>query len=194
MPHVLIRASVVALLILAPRAALAAGGTHGGDTDASNGVAAVQPAAGAAPAPTSAKASSAEAPKGNDALRFCQNVAAAAAEARNAWQAKKLVDLQEQVTKTIADLRERETALKEVLARRDDSLKHAGATLVGIFAKMKPDTAAAQLSELDDETAAAVLQQLNPRAASAILDEIKPDRAVRLVNTIAGKAPDGKKS
>ena len=96
---------------------------------------------------------------------------------------------------TIADLEVREAALKEMLAKRDDALKRADATLVGIFAKMKPDAAAAQLSALDDETAAAVLQQLNPRAASAILDEITPDRAARLVNTITGKEPaDGKKS
>ncbi len=83
-------------------------------------------------------------------------------------------DLQEQVQQTIADLEVREAALKAVLAKRDDALKRAARHLVGIFAKMKPDAAAAQLSALDDETAAAVLQQLNPRAASAILDEITP--------------------
>lgn len=177
------------------------------EADTANGVSAAKPSPQApAPASTSTRDKTAGVPPmddaklhtaatGTDAQRFCQNVANAAAEARVAWQAKKLADLQERVQQTIADLEVRETALKESLAKRDDALKRAGVALVGIFAKMKPDAAAAQLSALDDETAAAVLQQLNPRSASAILDEITPDRAVRLVNTIAGKDPaDGKKS
>ena len=43
--------------------------------------------------------------------------------------------------------------VKAALAKRDDALKRAADTLVGIFSKMKPDAAAAQLSALDDETA-----------------------------------------
>jgi flagellar motility protein MotE (MotC chaperone) len=193
MPASLTRAALLAALVVLSCRAFAA--SPAPEPDTTNGVAPVKPHADeAAAAPAAAPKPVAPAPTGSDAQRFCQNVAAAAAEARNAWQAKKLADLQTQVNGTIAELEARENALKDVLARREDALKRADATLVGIFGKMRPDAAAAQLSALDDETAAAVLQQLTPRAASAILDEIAPDRAAKLVTTIAAPPADGKKS
>ena len=75
-------------------------------------------------------------------------------------------------------------------------MKHATEIIVGIYAHMRPEVAATQLSALDDATAAAVLAQLNARQASAILNEIAPDRAAHLVTTISGLMPaaDGKKS
>jgi flagellar motility protein MotE (MotC chaperone) len=156
------------------------------ELDTSNGVAPVRP--------TTAPQAAAPAATG-EAQRFCQNVAAAAADARYVWQTRRLTDLQGQVNDQITALEAKEQELKALLARRDDALKRADAALVGIYAKMKPDTAAAQLAVLDDDLAAAVLQQLNPRAASAILDEIAPERAAKLVNTIAGTTPqDDKKS
>ncbi len=130
---------------------------------------------------------------GTDAQQFCQNIAAAATEARFAWQTRQLNDLEAKITRRVAELDAKQAELRDVLAKRDAAMKRAQDSLVGIYAKMKPDVAAAQLSALDDVTASAVLAQLNPRASSAILNEIGPDRAVRLINTIAG-TPDGKKS
>ncbi len=131
----------------------------------------------------------------SDAQRYCQNVAVAAADARFALQTRKLNELETQIGKRVADLEAREAEFKDVLARRDEATKRAGATLVGIYAKMRPDAAAQQLSALDDATAAAVLTGLNVRQSSAILNEIAPDRAAKLVNTISGLVPpDGKKS
>ena len=195
------RTSAAALVValLWPLAAIGAGTPAGQDTrtsvaPASTAATMAIPPAVAQPA-SAPKAASVEATHPSDVQRFCQNVAAAAAEARNAWQVKRLQDLQGQVEKTIHDLEAKQAELKEVLAHREEALKKADATLVAIFAKMKPDTAAAQIAGLDDDIAAALLQQLNPRVASAILDEISPERAVRLVNSIAGTAPaDGKKS
>ena len=137
----------------------------------------------------------AAAPPASEAQRYCQNVAAAAADAHFALQTRKLNDIEGEIAKRVAALEAKEAEVKDVLSRHDEALKHADATLVAIYAKMRPDAAAQQISALDDATAAAVLEQLNARQASAILNEIAPDRAVKLVNTISGLVPnDGKKS
>ncbi len=71
-------------------------------------------------------------------------------------------------------------------AARDD--------LVAIYAKMEPESAARQLSALDDRTAAAILGKLKPSAAGAILGEMDAERASRLAGLLAGASPDEKKS
>ena len=134
---------------------------------------------------------------GSEAQRYCQNIAAAAADARFAFQAKQLTELEAHLRDTMAALEAKQAEFRELLAKREAVMKQAAASLVGIYAKMKPDAAASQLAALDDGTAAAVLMQLNARQASAILNEVKPDRAVQLVNTMTGVAAqtaDGKKS
>lgn len=145
-------------------------------------------------APEAAVAPATAAPA-SEAQRYCQNVAAAAADARFALQTRKLNDLEGEIAKRVAALEAKEAEVKDVLSRHDEAIKHADATLVAIYAKMRPDAAAQQISALDDATAAAVLEQLNARQSSAILNEIAPERAVKLVNTISGLVPgDGKKS
>ena len=74
------------------------------------------------------------------------------------------------------------------LARRDEFSKRAQETVVTIYARMKPEAAAAQLVAMDEETAAAVLTKLDPRNASAILSEMEATQAARLAATIAGAA------
>ncbi len=126
---------------------------------------------------------------------YCRNIAPAAADARFAWQARQLKDLEAELDQRVRDLDARIAAFKDAADRHDAILKRAADALLGIYAKMKPDAAAAQLSQLDDDMAAAVLAQLNPRQSSAILNEIAPDRAAHLVNAIANPlSPDGKKS
>ncbi len=142
-----------------------------------------QAAAPAAPSPAAAPMPA------TDAQRFCQNVAAAAADARFALQTRKLNDLQDGIAKRISALEAKEEEIKAVLAMHDQAKKQAEAALVGIYAKMRPDAAAGQIAALDDAVAAAVLQGLNARQSSAILNEIPAERAVRLVGTIAGLVP-----
>ena len=173
----------------------------GGAAAAANAAASAGPTVAASPAgPTAAQDTKvamapAAAPPASEAQRYCQNVAAAAADARFALQTRKLNDLEGEIAKRVAALEEKEAEVKDVLSRHDEALKHADATLVAIYAKMRPDAAAQQISALDDATAAAVLEQLNARQSSAILNEITPERAVKLVNTISGLVPgDGKKS
>ncbi|RYB05945.1 MotE family protein [Lichenibacterium ramalinae] len=146
-------------------------------------------AAGPAPGPAVPAALPAALPAPTDAQRFCQNVAAAAADARFALQTRKLNELQAGIAERVAALEAKEVEVKAVLAAHEEARKHAEDSLVAIYGKMRPDAAAQQVAALDDATAAAVLRGLNARQASAILNEIPAERAVKLVNTIAGLVP-----
>ena len=155
----------------------------------------------AAPAPPSlpAKPQPPAAPVASEAQRYCDNIAAIAAEARFAWQTRKLNELQGQVSSRIAELEKKQAELESSLARRDEAMRKAQATLISVYAKMDPEAAAGQLALLDDGLAAAVLVQLTPKQSSLILNEIKPERASQLVAAMTNLPPpdtkqDGKKS
>ena len=136
-----------------------------------SGAAAGQPGAGHAPQ--------------NETQQYCSNIAAAAADARYAWQRKQLTDLQAELKQQTADLDAKQSEFKVVLARRDEMMKKANDTVIGLYAHMKADAAATQLAALDTEMAAAILSQLNQRQATLILNEIPPEKAARLVTSIA---------
>jgi flagellar motility protein MotE (MotC chaperone) len=142
------------------------------------------------PAPPEAK------PQMTDIQRFCLNNAASAGDARAAWQAAKLVELEEQIKQRIVELDAKRAEYEEWLKKRDEALKKAEDGVVAIYSKMRPDAAASQLSAMDDVMAATLLTKLPPRNASLILNEIEPGRAARLTNTMTGMgtSADGKKS
>ncbi len=121
----------------------------------------------------------------NETQQYCSNIAAAAADARYAWQRKQLTDLQAQLKQQTADLDAKQTEIKAVLARRDEMMKKANDTVIGLYAHMKAEAAATQLAALDNEMAAVILSQLNQRQATSILNEIPPEKAARLVTAIA---------
>ena len=125
--------------------------------------------------------------------KYCTNIAAAATEARFAWQTTKLNELEARLKGKIRELDAKEAELREWIDKRDAIQKEASEKLVGIYSKMRPETAASQISALDDDMAAAVLGQLGPRQASAIFNEIVPDRAAKLAGLIAGATPSDKK-
>lgn len=134
----------------------------------------------------------------SDVKAYCANIAAAASDARVAWQTGKLNELEARIRGRIAELEAKTAELRAWVAKRDDMEKRAADKLVGIYAKMRPETAATQISTLDDDMAAAVLAGLNPRQASAIFNEFVPERAAKLAGLIAGgpsadKAEPGKK-
>ena len=127
-------------------------------------------------------------------VRFCATVAPSIAEARIAWQTKRLAELDAQVKQRIADLEKAEAAARDWIAKRDALMAAANDDLVAIFAKMQPEAAARQLSAMDDRMAAAILGKLKPNAASAILDEMEAERASRLVGVLSAADATGKKS
>ncbi len=151
----------------------------------------------APPPPAAATPSLKPAPSAplTDAQRYCKNIAAAAADARFAWQSKKLTDLEAQMKQRVGELQAKQADYKAVLDRYDDAMQRAKTALVAIYAHMRPEAAATQLSVLDDDTAAAVLSQLTAQKASAILNEITPERAAKIVTTMTSlmSSPAGEK-
>ncbi len=117
--------------------------------------------------------------------KYCMNIAAAATDARFSWQSKKLLEVETRIKARIAELDSKQAELKAWFDRREQIAKAAKENLVGIYSKMKPETAAAQIGALNDDTAAAVLAALTPRQASAIFDEMTPpDRAAKLAGLL----------
>ena len=152
--------------------------------------AATGPPATAEPPPTSSLTEPGQvaAPRSNFVRQFCVNVAEATADARYALQKKTLADLERELDKRLALLEAKAAETRDWLTRRDEFSKKARDGLVLIYARMRPDAAAAQLSAMDEETAAAVLNRLDPRNASVIMSEMDPARAARLTAVIAGAA------
>jgi flagellar motility protein MotE (MotC chaperone) len=123
--------------------------------------------------------------------QYCFNTVDSAADARFAWQAKKISDMEAELEKRVALLETKTEEFKTWLARRDEFSKKAQEKLVGFYTRMRPDAAALQLAAMEDETAAAVLTKLETKAASAVMAEMDPARAAKLASIIsgAGKIP-----
>ena len=146
-------------------------------------------------APAPAKAAVAAPP--SEAQQYCSSIAAAAIDAQAAWQATRLIELDQQLKQRVAELEAKRAEYKDWLAKREEALRKAEDGLVAIYSRMRPDAAALQLSAMEDGTAAAVLTKLNSRSASAILNEMEAGRAARLTGAMAGVVTtgrDGKKS
>lgn len=126
--------------------------------------------------------------------QYCKGINNAAADARFAWQKQTLADTEKQVEKRVEELNGRIAEYQKWMARRDDFSRKAQSTITDIYAKMKPDAAALQLSALDEETAAAVLTKLSPKISSALMAEMDAKKAARLTTIISAsaKGPKGK--
>jgi flagellar motility protein MotE (MotC chaperone) len=126
--------------------------------------------------------------------QYCKGINNAAADARFAWQKQTLADTEKQVEKRVEELNARIAEYQNWMARRDDFSRKAQATITDIYAKMKPDAAALQLSALNEETAAAVLTKLSPKISSALMAEMDAKKAARLTTIISAsaKGPKGK--
>ena len=129
-----------------------------------------------------------------DIKAYCANIAVAASDARIAWNTGKLNELETRIKARIRDLDAKTAELRGWVEKRQDIEKRANEKLVGIYAKMRPETAATQISSLDDDMAAAILAGLNPRQASAIFNEIVPERAAKLAGLIAASTPAARES
>jgi flagellar motility protein MotE (MotC chaperone) len=139
----------------------------------------------------------AEADPGDGVQQYCSNIGNLAADARIAWQMKRLGELDAQVKQRIAELEAKEAESKEWIGKREELMKKAEEGVVAIYAKMQPEAAAAQMGVMEDSTAAALLTKLNPRVSSAILNEMDAGKAAKLTDLMsgmAGAAADRKKS
>jgi flagellar motility protein MotE (MotC chaperone) len=138
----------------------------------------------------------ADARAASDVQQFCINNAALLGDARLAYQTARLAEIEAQIRQRLAELEAKKTEYEAWLHKREDVLKQAAASVVAIYAKMRPDAAALQLAAMDDSVAAAILAKLSSRAAGAILNEMEAGRAARLTRAMAGPdaPPDEKKS
>jgi flagellar motility protein MotE (MotC chaperone) len=195
-----LRVARAALVLLAALSAdLSAAAEKPAAADQTSGVPPkpVAPAAVAPKAVTAPVAASPAAAAQTDAQQYCANIANAAADARFAWQAKTITDLNKQLDDRIAGLEAKRAELEDWLHKRDEMLARAEDSVVAIYAKMRPEAAALQLATVEAVTAAAVLAKLNSRTASAILNEMDPARAANLTGIMTDTAPapaEGKSS
>lgn len=133
----------------------------------------------------------------SDARQYCANVAAAAGIARNARQENALVEIERQIDRRVSELEAKRVELQELLDRHDAFVRKADEHIVAIYARMRPEAAAAQLADMDEDQAAALLFRLQPKYSSAILNEMDASHAVVLTKKISGMstlARAGKKS
>jgi flagellar motility protein MotE (MotC chaperone) len=126
--------------------------------------------------------------------RYCANVATAAAEARIAWETRRLTELEGQIKQRIAELEKKEAEARDWVTKRQTLINSASDEVVAIYAKMEPEAAAAQLASMDDAMAVAILGKLTAHAASAILNEMEAAKAGRLTAIMSGAAAVEKKS
>lgn len=123
---------------------------------------------------------------GSLAEQYCKSIRDAASEARFSFQAAELKALVKQIDERVVQLEMRSTELKDWFARREEFSKQASAHLVSIYAAMRPEAAAEQLSKMDETAAAAILSRLEARVASTILNDISPEKAARLATILTG--------
>lgn len=116
------------------------------------------------------------------ARTFCSNNIANAAEARVAWQIKRLQELESEVTKKSAALSGLIQESRTWAEKREKLLTSTRDNLVEIYAKMKPEVAAQQLATMSEEIAASIIARLNVRSASAIFNEMGSEKAARLAD------------
>lgn len=120
---------------------------------------------------------------------YCANIADKARDARYQLQADSLSELRGKLEEETARLEAKRGEVEALLKKREEEMNRARRELIDIYAKMKPDAAAAQLSLLDPETSASVMRQLKPAGASAILTEMKPEVAAAIAALLA-QTPD----
>ena len=126
--------------------------------------------------------------------RYCANVAPVAAEARIAWETRRLNELDAQIKQRVTELQKAEADTRDWVSKRDALLNSASDDVVSIYSKMDPEAAAAQIAVMDESIAVSILHKLKVGAASAILDQMEAARAARLTSLILAVAAPEKKS
>lgn len=134
-------------------------------------------------------------PNASGAQQYCFNTADTAADARFAWQAKKIQEMEAALDKKVQQLEAKAQEYKQWLDRRDEFSRKAHEKLVGFYSRMRADAAAVQLATLNEEMAAAVVMKLETKVASQIMGEMDPERAAKIATIIsgAGKIPRDKR-
>ncbi|MTI16928.1 hypothetical protein E1162_06720 [Rhodobacteraceae bacterium RKSG542] len=121
----------------------------------------------------------------NEAKAYCDSVANSASDTRLQWQMRAIFAAKEEMDAKLKALEEKTAELQHWVKKRDEILRRAEGHVVQIYANMRADAAAEQLSTLDDKTAVSVLLQMKPRQAGGILAEMPAERAAYLADSMA---------
>ncbi|MCU0832683.1 MAG: MotE family protein [Rhizobiaceae bacterium] len=123
-----------------------------------------------------------------DAERYCRNIADLAQDAKFEWQVKTIGELEDALAQRTRELEAKRAEVETWLKKREAFMAMAEERLSGIYAKMRPGTAADQIRALDPLTGAALMMTLQPRIASAILNEMPTEDASRLASLMIDAA------
>ena len=122
------------------------------------------------------------------AEQYCSNVLDEATAAQLAHQKSVLEQAQRELDARIKEISLRTDELKAWIKKREDFTAQASESLVQIYGKMKPDSAARQLAVMNDFVAAAIMSKLSPKISSQILSEMDAAKAAKLSAVIASAA------
>ena len=96
----------------------------------------------------------------------------------------KLSQQEEVVNKNLSDITQKETSIKDILAKNAEILKEIKnlkmSKIAQTFAKMKPASSANILSDMDAVEAVAILQSLKPKTVGKILTKMDAKKASEL--------------
>ncbi len=197
MTRILPTALLLALSLVLTGPALAAGDGHGGPAPTRPRTRRCGPSPPATPPRSRPRRTSPPGRRqGPGQDRLLRHHRDAAADARFAWQKEQLAALEKQVEERIRRLEEKRAEYEAVVQRRKEFLAKADESVVAVYAKMRADAAALQLTNMPEDNAAAILVKLNARTASAVLAEMEASRAASLARKMAeaGRRKDNEKS
>ena len=124
--------------------------------------------------------SHAASPVASEIERFCTGITEPARERRYALLQAQIEAL-ERAMRVRADALDAKRAETEAwLAKRDAFIDRAEDTLVGIYARMRPDAAAERLELVTETLAAAIVMKLKPKSAGLLLNEMSPEKAASI--------------
>ena len=104
---------------------------------------------------------------------------------------KKAIQLkvsEQEIEKRLKQLQEYEQKLKILIQEYNEKEKAKIASLVKVYANMKPKEAARIFETLDLEVTVALLKEMKPTSSSAILAQITPNKAKAITDKIIGNA------
>lgn len=122
---------------------------------------------------------------------YCRSAFDPASEARASVLNARMLDRAAELEDLVSKLEAATVELKDWVERREALLDSVGDTLTGIFKNLRPDAAAAQLSELNSARAAAIILRLPPKNASEILAEMAPEDAAAITSVLGAVGRKG---
>ncbi|MFT3732438.1 MAG: MotE family protein [Hyphomicrobium sp.] len=125
-------------------------------------------------------------PELSPAQQYCSSVIDTTSAAQIAQQTRDLQKAQKDIDDRISLLTAKAEVLKNWMKLREDFAARATDSLVQIYSRMKPDSAAAQLAVMEEMTSSAIISKLSPKVASPILAEMDVAKAARLSAIISG--------